>query len=123
AEIDARFVAVRADGDARPDLAERYADYAWPATIVLDPNGRELLALRGYRSPQAFLTLLRQVHVGGSPIVAQEAEPAGERDGVRADLIARLDALYDPQAQGWGGPQRYPFAAPVELALYRAEVR
>src|SRR4051812_21464532 len=29
--IEKRFVPVRVDIDARPDLAERYADWGWPA--------------------------------------------------------------------------------------------
>ena len=31
-----RYVALRVDQDARPDLANRYEDYGWPATIVFD---------------------------------------------------------------------------------------
>src|SRR5262249_27720875 len=31
--IASRFVAVRVDIDERPDFAERYAEYGWPATI------------------------------------------------------------------------------------------
>jgi hypothetical protein len=36
--IEARFLAVKVDADARPDLAERYAEYRWPATIFLTPE-------------------------------------------------------------------------------------
>src|SRR5580692_5117674 len=30
--MGARYVAVRVDQDSRPDLANRYEDYGWPAT-------------------------------------------------------------------------------------------
>ena len=33
-----KFVAIRIDVDARPDLEERYADWGWPATILLSPD-------------------------------------------------------------------------------------
>src|SRR5262245_36050344 len=39
--IAARFLAIRVDIDERPDFAERYADYGWPATILLGPDGAE----------------------------------------------------------------------------------
>src|ERR1035438_2860250 len=34
--MGARYVAVRVDQDSRPDLANRYEDYGWPATIVFE---------------------------------------------------------------------------------------
>jgi thiol:disulfide interchange protein len=34
--LSERFVVVRAEADARPDLADRYGLWGWPATIVLD---------------------------------------------------------------------------------------
>src|ERR1700687_448255 len=36
--LESRFVAVRVDQDARPDLSNRYEDYGWPATIVFDAS-------------------------------------------------------------------------------------
>src|ERR1043165_1862644 len=29
--LNERFLAIRVDADARPDVAERYADWGWPA--------------------------------------------------------------------------------------------
>ena len=37
-----RFVAIRVDVDARPDIEERYGDWGWPATILLSPDGEEI---------------------------------------------------------------------------------
>lgn len=124
-----RFVLVRADADARPDLAQRYRAYGWPATVFLAPDGRQILALRGYRSPERFRAILRDVveaaregRVLSDDAGASEA-PASDLDALRTELIARLDAFYDPELSGWGHRQRYPLAAPVEHALFRAAVR
>lgn len=124
-----RFVLIRADGDARPDLAERYRRYAWPATVFLDPNGEQLLGLRGYRPPERFVAILGDVvaaHAEGRALAddAGEAEPPPEDlDEVRRMLLAQLDRMYDEEMGGWGRRQRYPFAAPVEHAFFRAAVR
>ncbi len=124
-----RFVLVRADGDARPDLAERYRRYAWPATVFLDASGRELLALRGYRPAGRFAAIVREVlaaHAEGralSPEAGDAEPPPADLEEVRAMLVAQLDGMYDERMGGWGRRQRYPFAAPVEHALFRAAVR
>ena len=55
------YVTLRADQDARPDLANRYRDYGWPATIFFDANGRELAKRAGYISPEAMLALLTKL--------------------------------------------------------------
>ena len=49
-----RYVVIRVEADARPDIAERYAEYGWPATALLTPDAEPILALRGYRAPVVF---------------------------------------------------------------------
>src|SRR5262245_21702597 len=41
--IGERFVAMRVDQDARPDLSLRYEEWGWPATVVLSPDGVDLV--------------------------------------------------------------------------------
>ncbi|MBL8744186.1 MAG: DUF255 domain-containing protein, partial [Myxococcales bacterium] len=43
-----RFITIRIDVDARPDLAERYGEWGWPATIIMNADAVELGKLRGY---------------------------------------------------------------------------
>lgn len=124
--LDSHFVLVRAEGDARPDLAERYRDYAWPATVFLDPEGRELLALRGYRPPDRFVAILEEVlaaHREGRVAAVREEPPLEDLARTRQALIEQLDGMYDSADAGWGRRQRYPFTAPVEHAFFRAAVR
>lgn len=133
-----RFVAVWAEADAQPDLATRYAAYGWPATVILTPDGQEIVALRGYRAPRALASILRAIAadqdsgraLGGSIAPAERAPRAvraglqsDDLDAVRDAVVAQLDAAYDARDAGWGTQQRYPLAAPVEHALFRAAVR
>ena len=124
--LNEHFVLVRADGDARPDLAARYRRYAWPATVFLSPDGAQILGLRGYRAPDRFRGILQEVlraHGEGHTIDERSvAEPTNaDLDAVRTSLTAQLDSMYQPDG-GWGRRQRYPFAAPVQHAFYRAAV-
>jgi uncharacterized protein YyaL (SSP411 family) len=133
--LEERFLVIGAEADARPDLAERYADYGWPATVLFTPDGREIVALRGYREPRVLEAILRAIardqdagrELGASldrrSLAASREAPASDLESVRAATTAQLDAMYDEREEGWGTPQKYPFAAPVEHALFRARVR
>lgn len=137
AELRAHFVTVREEADRRPDLVARWGLYGWPATIVLDAHGHELLALRGYRERDAFLGILRTLvadreagRVPGSSLPASmrsgtvAATPfSGELTELRTLVEAQVDATYDERMDGWGTPQKYPFGALVEHALFRAHTR
>src|SRR5580700_1002771 len=65
--IQSRYIAVRVDQDARPDLSTRYEDYGWPATIVLGANGKEIVMRSGYMEPRAFAALLKAIIADPSP--------------------------------------------------------
>jgi uncharacterized protein YyaL (SSP411 family) len=125
------FVAVRVDADARPDVAERYAAWGWPATAVLSPDARPILERRGYRPPEEMRELLQglvDARRGGKPLArAPEAPPPpheGPLEEVRVRVERSLDAYFDPAGGGWGrGIQKYPLSAPVEHAFLRARLR
>ncbi|MGV6817649.1 MAG: DUF255 domain-containing protein [Thiotrichales bacterium] len=59
--IERHFIPVKADHDARPDLAERYREYGWPATIVIAPDGTEIVKRAGYIEPASMARLLRAI--------------------------------------------------------------
>jgi uncharacterized protein YyaL (SSP411 family) len=121
--VDERFVAIRADADARPDLAERYGAWGWPATILLTSDGREIAAVRGYRDTTAFRAILERVAGDPRPTdVFATGPPRPAYPGLDAAVeaaTAQLDRVYDAREEGWGTPQKYPFTAPVLLALTR----
>lgn len=122
--IAERFVAIRVDADARPDLAERYADWGWPAIALLTPDARPVTEWKGYQEPRRFeselVAYLRDLDDGRplerkAVVMPREARPlAAIRDFTRA----QLDRFYDPAEGGWGRPQKYPLWAPVGAGLF-----
>ena len=130
------FLPVYVDADARPDLAERFRNYRWPATAFLTPEGDAIHATRGYRSPRGFLELLawaERIWRRGGPYPgfkdpnAGGGKPAGPANEatlrkLRDRLRAQLDRYWDEKAAGWGTPQKYPVAGPILAAFVRARL-
>src|SRR5687768_8473500 len=58
--IEQRFVAVRVDGDRRPDLNERYNLGGWPTTAFLTGGG-DVLTGGTYFDTESMIATLRQV--------------------------------------------------------------
>lgn len=117
-------VAVKVDQAARPDLARRYEDYGWPATILFRADGVELAKRRGYLPPAAMRAMLRAFVADPTPGPSIEAEPELEPapDAVlsadqRAALHERWRAAWDSERRGWGTVHKYLDAAHVEYGL------
>lgn len=62
------FILCREDSDARPDLYSAYRAWGWPAIIVFDTNGTELLKLKGYQYRTPFLANLKAVRANPVPL-------------------------------------------------------
>ncbi len=104
------YLAVRVDQDSDPQLANRYQDYGWPATVLFKDDLTELAKRRGYLPPAAFASMLQAFVDDPSPgpSVVQSAgvvpAPVGALSPQqRANLEANsfLEA-YDPRNGGWG---------------------
>ncbi len=65
--INKEFIAVRVDQDTNSYLSNRYKDYGWPATIMFDSNGREIIKRAGFIEPSLMLQLLKRVVANPSP--------------------------------------------------------
>ena len=122
--IGDRFVAVRADQDADPDLSRRYEDYGWPATIVFAPDGSEIVKRRGYIPPAAMASLLQAIVDDPSPGPSVQPElpwapsartrlGAGERRALERNFVAAFDGAH----AGWGTLHKYLDTEAVEYAL------
>ena len=61
------YITVRVDQDSRPDLANRYREYGWPATIIFAPDGTEIVKRAGYIAPDNMLRLLQAIVADPSP--------------------------------------------------------
>lgn len=123
--IAEKFIAVKVDQDGRPDIARRYEDYGWPATIVFDSQGKELAKLTGYQEANEFFALLTKKVANPTPEPDDEASPqvtkAAESpfltDVQRKKLRAGHEAHYDKKHGGWGKVHKFLFGEPEELAM------
>ncbi len=147
--VSSRFVAVRVDQDARPDLSNRYEDYGWPATVIFDAKGTELVKFSGYIEPPRMASLLRGViedpTPGPSALVVEPsrlamAEPSrsalvepsrlGSADlavagsalspKLRDELQNLLVERYDETEAGWGFVKKFVDWDAVEYSLRRS---
>lgn len=127
AQVNAHFVAVRFDAEARPDLATRYAEWGWPATIVLSPEGEELERHRGYLTPEALVAMLDRARAHTPRAASPAPSPAaptpldGDALSVAGPWIAhQLDAAYDPAQGSWGTFQKLSLGDNLRFELRRA---
>jgi uncharacterized protein len=125
--MGSRYVAVRVDQDSRPDLANRYEDYGWPATIVFAADGSEIARRRGYLNPAEMASMLQAIIDDPSPgpSVTSLANPGGGRGARPADASAdelrkRLISRYDRTVGGWSVEHRFLDADNVEYCLRAA---
>ena len=65
--LASKYIPVRVDQDANPDLSSRYGDWGWPATIVFAPDGTEIAKIRGYIEPARMQALLKAIIDDPSP--------------------------------------------------------
>jgi uncharacterized protein len=112
--IWSRYIGVRVDQDSRPDLANRYEDYGWPATIVFAPDGTEIVKRQGYIPPRPMASMLQAIiddpTPGPSILPEEQVIPASEASlsaESREALRARLLDAYDPQNLGWGTSHKF----------------
>src|SRR5271154_4945363 len=59
--LQAHYITVKVDQDSRPDLSNRYEDFGWPATIVFDGNGQEIVKRQGYLDPDEMASMLQAI--------------------------------------------------------------
>jgi len=109
-----KYLAVRVDEDARPDLSNRYEDYGWPATVLFKWDGSELAKRRGYIPPGPMASMLQAFaddptpgpSVEQEPAVAPAPDAALSKDQLAAMRSAFVQA-YDFERGGWGGVHKF----------------
>jgi uncharacterized protein YyaL (SSP411 family) len=126
--LASKYLPVRVDQDANPDLSSRYGDWGWPATIVFGPDGTEIAKIRGYIEPERMQALLKAViddpSPGPSVGEAFEIKPSAAAflgKQTRAELTRNFDDSWDDKLGGWGENQKYIDADSMDLAIARAE--
>ena len=126
--LASKYLPVRVDQDANPDLSSRYGDWGWPATIVFGPDGTEIAKIRGYIEPERMQALLKAIiddpSPGPSVGEAFEIKPSASaflNKQARAELTKNVDESWDEKLGGWGENQKFIDADSMDLAITRAE--
>ena len=126
--IGAKYIPVRVDQDANPDLSSRYGDWGWPATIIFAPDGTELAKMRGYVEPERMAALLQAVidDPTPGPSVNDEAAvvPAPSAfltKSQRSELVKNFNESYDFEHGGWGNLLHYIDADSMDYDITLAE--
>jgi uncharacterized protein len=122
--INEHYIAVKVDQDARPDLSNRYEDYGWPATVVFDSKGQELVKRQGYIPPKPMATMLKACVDDPTPGPSIQAEapvrPAdapGLSDAQRKELESRIAENFDDKEAGWGTVHKFVDADTIDYCL------
>jgi uncharacterized protein YyaL (SSP411 family) len=125
--MGASYVAVKVDQDSRPDLANRYEDYGWPATIVFAADGSEIVRRRGYLSPEEMASMLQAIIDDPSPGPSVTADGSQKPpsavhpgDALTEEIRKGLLAGYDREVGGWSGEHKFLDADNVEYCLRAA---
>ncbi len=124
--LKSKFITVRVDQDANPDLSNRYGDWGWPATIIFAPDGTEIVKRAGYIEPKAMIALLEAVIADPTPGPSVIYEPPVEPSKshllsaeTRTELAANTIDAFDNEYGGWGTVHKFIDADRMdwELAL------
>ena len=126
--LRSKFLAVKVDQDSRPDLSNRYEDYGWPATVVFDENGQEIIKRQGYLAPEEFASILQAIIDDPTPGPSVQPEtklafPTNPLipDKLRLELEADYLAGYDSKEGSWGSDQKFLDWDSVEYAMVLAK--
>ena len=119
-----RYLLVKVDQDARPDISNRYEDYGWPATVVFAGDGSEIVKRQGYIPPRPMASMLQAIIDDPSPgpSVVKEAAFQPAMSGLLGPALlervrAGYEKQYDKDAAGWGFGHKYLDADSMEYAL------
>ncbi len=125
--INKHFIAIRVDQDAHPDISNRYEDYGWPATVIFDADGKEIIKRRGYIGPKFMGWLLQAVIAEPNPEAhdnKQHFVNAGDATFLSKEqkelLNSRYEFIYDKKYFGWGRRQKFLHSDSFEYAIARA---
>ena len=125
--VNANFIAIQVDSEARPDIGERYSDWAWPANAFLRPDGTQVLAFAGSRRAENYISVLQQLIAGHSAgtLTPDALAPYGEPEAPRTTPLTTLrDQVRARQDRAFKGKRGGVFenAEPLRHLLLRSHV-
>lgn len=92
--LNKHYITVKVDQDARPDLAHRYEEYGWPATIFFGPDGREIVCKSGYMPPEDMILLLDTIVADPSPVARLPALPPAAKGPMSEKVRKRAGQMH-----------------------------
>ncbi len=125
--IKERFIAIKVDVDARPDIEERYGEWGWPATILFNPQGEEIGKFRGYIATKELVPILEGIEdqkLEGADSLAHtepgaDSAPVAALPWIMTRTLRDLLWFWDPELGGWGTRQKAPLGDNAEVDLRR----
>ncbi len=124
--INEKFIPIKVDQDATPELANRYRKYGWPATILISAKGEDLVKRAGYINRVKFLALLKNIHE--NPIPEKEISTLANLEitdslekAVIQKLKLNLKKALDYNLGGFNTSQKYVDYETYEYALFGTE--
>ena len=126
--LKSKYITVRVDQDSRPDLANRYREYGWPATIFFNSKGEEIVKRSGYIQPENMRMLLQKIIDEPSPeetqiddedILFSSAQTF--TDELKTELIENHLSTYDLKTGGLDIPQKFLDSDSIEYCLIEAK--
>ena len=122
--LQSHYIVVKADQDSRPDLSNRYEDFGWPATVVFNSEGHEIVKRQGYLAPDEMTSLLQAIIDDPSPGPSVQPEPKLEVPAnpqldatLRQQLQKNYLEGYDSKNGSWGTDQKYLDWDSVEYSM------
>ena len=123
-----KYIPVKADYNARPDLADRYWNYQLPGIVIFDSDGKEIVRQQGYVPPRQMASMLQAVIDDPTPGPSAKAEPTIEYSSspsidpaVLKDVQKSFESQYDIPAQDWAFAVQYLDSTFVEYGLATSE--
>jgi uncharacterized protein len=123
--IKSRYIPVRVDQDSRPDIARRYENYGWPATVVFNAEGGQIVEIvkrRGFLPPEVMISMLEEIIVDPSPIKYGDTEAItkfADNPLLSEQNRAHLESgFYETQDTELGGLKQYQKFIDRETADY-----
>ena len=122
--INSHFIAARVDQDSRPDLSNRYREYGWPATIIFNSRGEELIKRAGYITPDELGIELKNVIENPIPEkpklnlfnIKYSTEPYLSKE-LQEKLIEMHKTSFDTNLGGFKSYQKYLDRDTVEYSI------
>ncbi|GCD79842.1 DUF255 domain-containing protein [Schleiferia thermophila] len=105
--LNKHFIVCYEDHDKRPDLANRYREYGWPATIIFNSDAQEVFKEAGYIEAYEFLSILKDIKEnGGTNHYASKKNILKSSGNNLSKIKEDLYLLIDTVNGGFKSPQK-----------------